>query len=377
MFRQIALIFCLLLVLPFAARAQEESLIASYRSEITGLREATAPTPAIGEVRGRLSRAFIDNDIAFSRRYLDNWSQLLLDRWAQYDVFFATQLDTLTNWDHALITGTVTPDIAEAALSPAMDQMRLIAAQMPDWLDDDTARMADRAFWTDLAQEIGCCDPLYYQALAEANGVWGVALSPDPVAIAALQIVPAVPVGDIPIVSPADRAYAWLAARAEGLAADGAASPARRRALLVEARLLEDLFGLPSNMELEQSLTALVTREGFAAQPVAPLIRMAALTEAGPLRQILLDHAAARLDSRAAYLRPAVQAATAEVAAEDEMLTRSMTGVAATRQMGGAGAAIPPPAAPSAVPSAAPLPPPPTTRISRLRPWWTRRWPRC
>jgi len=213
--------------------------------------------------------------------------------------------------------------------------MRLISDQMTDWLDDDTARMSERAFWTDLAQEIGCCDPLYYQALAEANGVWGVALSPDPAAIAALQIVPAVPTEDSRDESPAERAFAWLASRVEGAMDDGAASPARRRALLVEARLLVDLFGLPQDVELEQSLTTLVTREGFAAQPVAPLIRMAALTEPGPLRQILLDRAAARLDSRAEYLRPVLRAATE---AEGVPLTRSLTATAPTRQMGGTGA---------------------------------------
>lgn len=359
MIRLKPLLLCLLLVLPFTARAQEDSLIETTRTEITALRDAASATPALAAVRGRLSRAFIDNDIVFSRRYLDSWSLQLQDRWSQHDAFFATQLDLLSAWDQALASGSVSPETAEAALEPAMVQMRQIADQMPDWLDDDAARMADRAFWTDLAQEIGCCDPLYYQALSEANGVWGVALSPDPAAIAALQIVPSVPSDDGPTETTADRAYAWLASRAEGLMSDNAASPARRRALLVEACLLEALFGLPDDMELERSLETLVAREGFAAQPVAPLIRMAALTEPGPMRQMLLDHATARLDSRAAYLRPALQAATAtaeaveaavEVEDQDGTLTRSLAGPAPTRQMGGAGTAnlSPAPAAPAA-----------------------------
>lgn len=334
MIRQTVLLIAILLALPFAARAQEDALISGYRADLTEMRETAAPTPAIGIVRGQLSRAFIENDIVFSRRYLDNWSQLLQDRWAQHDTFFATQLLTLSDWDQALALGTVTHEEAEAALTPAMTQAGQIAAHIPDWLEDDVARMAERAFWTDLAQEIGCCDPLYYHALSEADAVWGVALSPDPAAIAALQILPAVPDPNRPDVTTGDLAFAWLAARAEGLMADGAASPARRRALLVEAHLLEELFGLPGDAPLERSLTTLATREGFAAQPVAPLIRMAALTEPGPLRDLLLGHAAARLDSRAEHLRPALRAAAE---AEGVPLNRSVTADAApSRQMAGA-----------------------------------------
>jgi hypothetical protein len=331
MIRQTVLILALLLALPFAARAQEDALVAGYRAELTALREEAASTPALGIVRGQLSRAFIENDIVFSRRYLDNWSQLLQDRWAQHDTFFATQLLTLTAWDTALTEGTVTRQEAETALAPAMDQVAVIAGHIPEWLEDDIARMTERAFWTDLAQEIGCCEALYYHALSEADAVWGVALSPDPAAIAALQIIPAVPSPDSPDMTTGDLAFAWLASRAEGLMADGAASPARRRALLIEAHLLEELFGLPGDATLELSLTTLATREGFAAQPVAPLIRMAALTEPGPLRDLLLGHAAARLDSRADHLRAAAEA-------EAGPLGRSVTADAApTRQMTGTG----------------------------------------
>jgi len=358
MTRLTALLLSLLLVLPLAARAQEDSLISAYRAEISVLRDQAASAPALGVVRGQLSRAFIDNDIVFSRRYLDNWSLLLQDRWAQHDAFFATQLDILSNWDQALTTGAVTHEEAEAALDPAIAQIQIIAGHIPNWLEDDTARMAERAFWTDLAQEIGCCDPLYYHALSEANAVWGVALSPDPAAIAALQILPSVPMPDSPQESAGVRAFAWLASRAEGLMTDGAASPARRRALLIEAHLLEELFGLPGDASLDRGLMTLATREGFAAQPVAPLVRMAALTEPGPLRDLLLSRAAARLDSRADHLRPALQAATD---AEGVPLSRSASvNATPTRQMTGSGNSVSalmvaPPAATGA-PSPAPAP---------------------
>lgn len=353
MIRQTVLIIAILLALPFAARAQEDSLVAGYRADLTELREEAASTPALGIVRGQLSRAFIESDIVFSRRYLDNWSQLLQDRWAQHDTFFSTQIQTLNTWDVALPEGRVTRAEAEAALAPAMEQVALIAGHIPDWLEDDIARMTERGLWTDLAQEIGCCDALYYHALSEADAVWGVALSPDPSAIAALQIIPAVPTPDSPDATTADMAFAWLASRAEGLVADGAASPARRRALLIEARLLEELFGLPGDVQLERSLTTLATREGFAAQPVAPLIRMAALTEPGPLRDLLLGHAAARLDSRADHLRAGAEA---EGRALDRMVTADAT---PTRQMAASSSgnvAASPMIPPSAMPTPAPLP---------------------
>ncbi|MGI3184967.1 hypothetical protein [Nioella aestuarii] len=321
MIRQTILLIAILLALPLAARAQEDSLIADYRAEITELRDVASSSSALGIVRGQLSRAFIENDIVFSRRYLDNWSQLLQDRWAQHDTFFATQLLTLSDWDQAVVEGRVTRDEAETALAPALAQIEVVAGHIPAWLDDDVARMVERALWTDLAQDIGCCDPLYYHALSEADAVWGVALSPDPAAIAALQIIPAVPSADTPDATTAELAFAWLASRAEGLMADGAASPARRRALLIEANLLEELFGLPADLPLERSLATLAAREGFAAQPVAPLIRMAALTEPGPLRDLLLGHAAARLDSRADHLRPALRIAADS---EGEALNRSV-----------------------------------------------------
>ena len=95
MFKQSVLAIAILLALPFAARAQENAIIETYRAEVTELRDVAASAPAIGVVRGRLSREFIENDIVFSRRYLDNWSQLLQDRWVQHDAFFATQLLTL------------------------------------------------------------------------------------------------------------------------------------------------------------------------------------------------------------------------------------------------------------------------------------------
>jgi hypothetical protein len=109
----------------------------------------------------------------------------------------------------------------------------------------------------------------------------------------------------VPEGSVADRAYDWLAARAQILALDRDAAPADRRALLVEAELLADLFGLPDETAASGDVLAQLTaREGFAAMPAAQLFRLAAITEPGRLHDQLLEEASARLQARADHLRP-------------------------------------------------------------------------
>ena len=193
---------------------------------------------------------------------------------------------------------------AEAALSGAMARIRVLADAMPLWREDDVVRMTERAFWTDLAHEIGCCAALYYLALEEADAVWAGARSPDPAAIAALEVIPMVPTDQVAAVAPATRAYDWLATRAEALASRDESEPGARRALLVEASLLQDLFGPRSGRPESRNLDALADRMDFAARPVAPLFRMAALTESRHAQVALLTRALDRLETRAEHLRP-------------------------------------------------------------------------
>lgn len=316
-----ALAIACLLALPLAASAQEDGLTTEMRAEILSLREDLAESVATGTARARLSRAFIEADITFSRRYLDGWSTLLQDRWNQHLSFFDTQLTALGNWDQALAGGLVSVEEAETALTPALERIEVMAETMPLWQEDDTQRLAERAFWTDLAQDIGCCEPLYYHALTEAEEVWSGALSPDPAAIAALELVPVVPLEAMVAVDPADRAYAWLASRAETIAGEEDPEPGARRALLTEARLLESLFGLPGGVALERSLSTLTAREGYASRPVAPLVRLAAITEQPYLREALLERAADRLRDRATHLGLAPLALP-----EEDAALRSMAG---------------------------------------------------
>jgi hypothetical protein len=323
MIRRLALTLALLLALPFAAAAQQpDDPIAAYRARIAELAQPVAAEVAVGAVRARLSRAFIETDIVFSRRYLDSWSVLLQDRWRQHVIFFETQDTALGNWEQAIAAGLATVEEAEAALDPAMERIRIMAETMALWQEDDTARLAERAFWTDLAHEIGCCDPLYYHALDEAEAAWTAALSPEPAAIAALELVPMVPTEAVEAVAPELRAYAWLASRAEALAEGGEDDPGMRRALLSEARMLESLFGLPAGISLDRSLATLAAREDYAARPVAPLLRLAAITEPGYLRDTLLERAAQRLQDRATHLG----VAPAGAGSEEDGLTRSMAG---------------------------------------------------
>lgn len=301
--RLIILAVTLLLMLPPVARAQGQGdLISGYGEEITALQESMEATTAIGTVRARLSRAFIDSDIAFSRRYLDSWSLTLQDRWRQHESFFDTQQIALGNWRDAVAAGLITEADAEAALAPAMERIRIVAETMPFWQDDDIDRLAERAFWIDLAQEIGCCGPLYYHALEEADSVWSGAVSPAPSAVAALDLLPTVPLEEVQVIAPEVRAYAWLASRAEAMAEAESPEPGALRALLTEARLLESLYGLPGGVALDRSFSTLAAREGYAARPVAPLVRLAAITEPGYMRDALLVRASQRLQDRATHL---------------------------------------------------------------------------
>lgn len=365
MSRFLAFALAFLLALPFAARAQEDGYAAEMRADILALREELTASVAIGTARARLSRAFIETDIVFSRRYLDTWSTLLHDRWNQHLSFFDTQLTALGNWDQALAAGLVSAEEAEAALTPALERIEVMAETMPLWQEDDTLRLAERAFWTDLAQEIGCCEPLYYHALTEAEEVWSGALSPDPAAIAALELVPMVPLDGMVAVDPADRAYAWLASRAEALAGEEDPDPGARRALLTEARLLESLFGLPGGVALERSLSTMAAREGYASRPVAPLVRLAAITEEPYLRAALLERAAERLRDRATHLGlapvglPQEEAALRSMAGESDDPAPASEAPAAEPAPSVASEAGPVPAAPAAPALVPPAPEPP------------------
>ncbi len=288
---------------PIAAQDQgpEPAPVAAVRAELDGLYEDISTSLAPGQIRTRLSRSFTENGIEFSQRYLDSWSTLLEDRWGQYELFFSTQSEVLTDWALALSDGAVGEDAAQTALEQALDRVRVVAEAMPDWQRDDVVRLTDRAAWTDLAQEVGCCDALYYYALDEADNVWAASASPDPLAIAALQLVPTPDIPGFPESDPAGSAYTWLAARAQGLEQLGEGDAAERHALLVEAELLVRLFGLPDGAELPRGLNLIAVEESLAARPVAPLLRLAALTERGRLRDSLLTRASERLQAQAAF----------------------------------------------------------------------------
>ncbi len=299
----VVLAFALATAVPVHAQGAAQQ-IADLGDEIAALRDDLAEAAEPGTARARLSRAFIAADITFSRRHLDYWSTRLQDRWTQHVLFFDTQATALDNWSRALANGLVTEAEAGAALSGAMARIRVLADVVPRWRQDDVERMTERAFWTDLAHDIGCCGAPYYLALDEAGAVWSGADSPDPAAIAALEVIPMVPTDQVPTVAPATRAYDWLATRAETLAARDEIAPGARRALLVEASLLEDLFGPPPGRPAAHGLAVLADRTGFAARPVAPLVRMAALTESRHVQVALLTRALDRLNARADHLRP-------------------------------------------------------------------------
>ena len=301
-FATLVLALALSLAAPLNAQAVPQTIV-QMRAEIAALHDDLAEAAGDGTARARLSRAFIEGDITFSRRHLDNWGTLLQDRWTQHLLFFDTQAAALDNWDRALGAGLVTQAEADAALSQVMPRVRALASAMPLWHEDDVQRFVERAFWTDLAHEIGCCDALYYLALEEAAAVWSDAQSPDSSAIAALEVFPMVPTGRVAPIGPSARAYHWLASRAETLALEVDAAPGARRALLVEASLLEDLFGLPAGQPEARSLATLAARHGFAARPAAPLFRMAALTDSRHLQVDLLTRAQDRLEARADHLR--------------------------------------------------------------------------
>ncbi|WP_071675144.1 hypothetical protein [Nioella nitratireducens] len=301
---------------PVAAQTPETepAAVAAVRAELAGLSERISPSLAPARIRVRLSHSFSVHDIAFSERYLDNWSTLLQDRWSQYDLFYATQAEVLNDWSLAVATGAVTQTEAETVLSQALERVQTVAAAMPGWQDDDVSRLTDRAAWTDMAQEVGCCDALYYHALDEADSVWAASDSPDPSAIAALQLVPTPNIPGLPDSHPAASAYSWLAARAQGLEQQGDGAAADRRALVVEAELLVRLFGLPDGVTLPVGLDRIASEECLSAQPVAPLLRLAALTEQGPLRDQLMTRAQNRLEAQAAFLETQSHASVAAVA---------------------------------------------------------------
>jgi len=295
MIRLLALLGFLLLALPLQPRAQGADPITEYRAALSRAEIALNENFALARTRGLLQNAFSEADIGFSQRYLDRWSATVFQRWSRMRLIFAASDTRLANWQAAVAAGEISPAAAQTALEGPMAQLLGLSARIPLWLDDDIVRLTERAFWTDLAQSEGCCDALYYQALAEADQVRASSQSPSAATIAALELLP--PVG-MPDFDAGAQAYARLALRAEALTLEGGDTPVARRVMLNDAALFAELFGAaPASDPWD-----LGAREGFAATPVAPLIALARITEPGPMRNTLIAQARARLEARAAYL---------------------------------------------------------------------------
>jgi hypothetical protein len=316
--RIIALIGLLLLALPLQVRAQGVDRIAEYRAALAEAEDARNEEFALARTRGLLQTSFRDADIGFSQRYLDRWSATIFQRWARMRLFFGANDARLANWQAAVAAGEVSAAAAEAALAAPMAQVLDLADRIPMWLSDDVIRLTERAFWTDLAQSVGCCDALYYQALEEADQVWASSRSPLAATIAGLELLP--PVG-MPDFDTAAQAYAGLALRSEALALEGGDTPAARRTMLNDAALFADLFADRPATDLAD----LAAREGFAAAPVAPLLALARITEPGTLRTTLIEQARMRLEARAAYLDSFYPAIAADAPAPSAPIANQRT----------------------------------------------------
>lgn len=165
------LALAVLIAAPFALRAQGADGVSALNAEVVALYDAQSAGHRPAPVRARLAEAFDAAGVGFSRRYIDSWATILTDRWMQHDAFFATQQISLADWSAAVDAGVVSEAEALEALAPALAAIRTVAARLPEWAEDDVARLVERARWTDLANEVGCCDPLYYHALGEAEAV--------------------------------------------------------------------------------------------------------------------------------------------------------------------------------------------------------------
>ncbi|MGR3711124.1 MAG: hypothetical protein ACU0A9_16965 [Alterinioella nitratireducens] len=293
--RIIALIGLLMLALPLQLRAQTVERIPEYRAMLSDAEAALNEDFAMARARAELQDAFDSSGIGFSNRYLDRWSATVFQRWSRMRLFFDEADARLAEWQAALDAGEVSEAEAEAALAVPTAQLLEVARRIPEWLHDDVARLAERAFWTDLAQDVGCCDALYYLALDEADRVWASSASPDAATVAGLDLIP--PVGDARHDAEAAN-FAALSERVETLDLEGGNTATLRRVLINDALLLADLFGTARFGDLAD----LAAREGFSARPVAPLLALARITEPGPLRTMLIERARLRLEARAAHL---------------------------------------------------------------------------
>jgi len=319
MMRRLATLGFLLLALPLQPRAQGVDPIVEFRAALSRAEIAVNEDFALARTRGLLQTAFSEADIGFSQRYLDRWSAAVFQRWSRMRPIFAASDTRLANWQAAVAAGEISSAAAQAALEVPMAQLLDLSERIPFWLSDDIARQTERAFWTDLAQSVGCCDALYYQALAEADQVGASSLSPSAAAIARLELLP--PVG-MPDFDGGVQAYAGLALRGEALALEGGDTPAARRVMLNDAALFVELFGAAPASDPGD----LGAREGFAAAPVAPLVALARITEPGPLRNTLIAQARIRLEARAAHLG---NRETAVAAALDALHDDSQSGLSA------------------------------------------------
>lgn len=320
--RFFALVGLLLLALTLQARAQTADPIAQYRADLAQVEIALNEEFALARTRGLLQAAFGAADIGFSQRYLDRWSATVFQRWARMRLLFGASDMRMADWQAAVAAGEVTQEGAEAALAAPMATLLDLAGRIPIWLNDDVARLTERAFWTDLAQSQGCCGAAYYQALHEADQVWAASQSPSAAMIAGLELLP--PVGR-PDFNGAALAREALARRGAALALEGGDTAAARRAMLNDGALIAELFGdRPAT-----GLGDLAAREGFAAAPVAPLVALARITEPGPLRNTLIAQARIRLEARAAYFdSPEFMAAAPAPAPATPPARRTTTGSA-------------------------------------------------
>ncbi len=293
------------LVLPLVAQAQTGALMMQLQSELASEQDELTAGFSIAPARAQIARGFENNNVEFSERFLDRWSAEVSARWTGYEVFFTEHLARLDAWQAAIEAGDVSAEEAQDQLRVGLARTAIVAAAMQDWMQSEVQNVIDRAIWTDLAHDIGCCEPLYYHALSEAEIASEVSQSPDPLRLQTLILLPNPPGADpeaLPLTT-REAALTDLTLRAEALEADPGADVAGQAGLLAEAALLTTIFSdRQSDSSQLQELQDLAARVGFDARPTAPLLSLAAITEAGPQREFLLNAARERLANRAAYL---------------------------------------------------------------------------
>ncbi len=342
----------LVLVLPLSARAQGVALIPQLRLELEAQQDELAAGYSQAAARSQIQRLFNQQDIQYSERFIDSWARGLSERWSRYEEFFVAHQDLLDAWQAEVDEGRLSQAEAEAILRPALARTALIATRVLGWLQEDLAQLSDRARWTDLAHEIGCCEPLYYQALAEAETAAMVNGGPSPDAIAALRLLPDVPEADQVVEMPTRRSLMEeLAARTDALLYSGEATPAIRAALLDEALMILEIFPRsPADEAVMAQLRSELARESQLVFPAAPLLSLARIVEPGPMRELLVSEAEHRMTEMAALMDSSDEAETAPNLAllpMVNMTTQSSNNAPSSMDSMAADPAPEPPAAPA------------------------------